>query len=138
MTLTELLSKSTLLFGKKPTMVFAVGKDEFNSSKGWQLAWDKRRYATYKARRALKNKGFSKIIIQSGHDECGHFLKRGFWVVIKSEREVLNRDSFVSYGMGADMGNYTLAEEKAVINLKMYDQNWKEEYGYTVSKRGPF
>lgn len=138
MKLAKLLSKSTLLFDNTPTLVFAVAKDENNSSKGWQIAWERGRYAKYKAKRALKDKGFSKIEIQSGHEECGHFLKRGFWVVIKSERTDATNDTFVSYGMGADTGNYTGAEEKALVNLKLYDNNWKEEYGYHISKKGPF
>jgi len=139
MKLSELISKNLRFFDASPVLAFAVAKDDKGSSKGWQITWGKGKYAKSKVKRALKSKGFSKIIFQSAHEEYGHLLNRGFWVVVKSERTAANGGKkFVSYGMGADTGNYANAEKKALLNLKKYDPQWEESYGYKVSKSGAF
>lgn len=138
MIFSEFFSKKNHFFDSTTTLNFAVAKNKSGSAIGWQIAIGKARNARLKIKSALKKKGYENIFFQSGHEEFGHFLNRGFWVVVKSKRSVNGQSDFVSYGMGGDLGSYEKAEERALLNLKYYDKQWNEAVGYRISKTGVF
>ncbi|GLB49027.1 hypothetical protein [Neptunitalea lumnitzerae] len=138
MRLLKLFSEKRSFFDTAPHVAFVVAKSSNGSTIGWQIAWGKGVKINTKARKNLKKKVSGKVIFQSAHEEHGHFSPRGFWVVIKSKRNLSSNSDFISYGMGADTGSYQNAEEKALLNLRHYDSDWNESHGYTISKKGVF
>ncbi|GLB51090.1 hypothetical protein NBRC110019_01290 [Neptunitalea chrysea] len=137
MNLIKLFSKTTGFFETTSHMAFAISEDSSGSSKAWQISWGKGVSVNLKVKKLLKKKGFGNIKYQSPHEEHGHFVVRGFWVVVKCSRNQANQE-YVSYGMGADQGSYQHAEEKALLNLRHYDTDWNDSYGYSISRKGIF
>lgn len=130
--------KAFKLLDSKSMIAFAVAKDEKGSAIGWHITWDKAMAAKYRAKQALKNKGYKDVFLQCGDEEFGHFLKRGFWVVIKTIYTTSNGATMTAYGMGANGGDYDKAELQAVEQVKRCYPDWQEAYGYEVSKKGIF
>ena len=93
------------------------------------------RDASTKAVKVLENEGAENIERRMSEGKSGHELNKGYYTLILASRKNGGL-FFLSYGLGASEESYKDAEKKALVHLKEWDLGYKNEFGYSIEKKG--
>lgn len=111
-------------------------KDKDYSSIAYEVSIN---YNSLEAKKQLEARGYDpkKISSQPGTiDTSG--AKTGYYVVIRSSRDLGDNKQKISYGIGASKSSYIQAEKEAVKNIAAFDWDWKPKYNYEIIEKNTF
>ncbi|MCT4581665.1 MAG: hypothetical protein N4A35_09635 [Flavobacteriales bacterium] len=79
-----------------------------------------------------------EIRVLDGGRRCGHRLKKGYYVVIRTSN-VIWKKLIVYYALGASSKSYEKAAQKALKHLKMINKTWSlANDSYTIVEKRKF
>ncbi len=117
-------------------MGIAVSINENGSSVKYALAvGSDLRDASTKAVKMLEAEDAENIERRMSEGKSGHELSEGYYVLILASRKNGGK-FFLSYGLGGSKVSHQDAEKKALIHLKEWDLGYKNDFGYSIEKKG--
>lgn len=130
-----IISIFLLSFTGKTQNMMAVAKNSDGSHVAWVRFYNMPRMER-KAKNFLYKNGFKNVEIIS-KSSCGHKIKTGYYVIIKTTYRTFKGSFMTRYAMGVS-STLEEAEINAVRHLKLIDWDWDDFVGYRVEKIGRF